>query len=228
MKIKSVLKLLMLAVVLIVSLSFAGCSLVDSGDQFDDSGLSRKASKTEKSGGKPTDFTATVTLFKDLSNTGSEQTNDISDHIRLTGEQLSTTYPVIEGLNQSIDSPIWGLIAGKEVEMTNITNYNLDPLTFDINGSNHSTINIVDEDGNVVVTLEAHGTIVGNIFYGGAVLDMNWTSVGSGINARGKITGDFYWFDGLDEAFEPISLPSTSENPFGIPYGDFKLTGTYN
>jgi len=159
-----------------------------------------------------------------------------SNHFRTTEEQLSTTYEdIFEVEPQFIDSDGWDLIDGKEVFMTNITNYNLD-LVFDsvtgdiiggtgmINGSNHSIINIIDTDDEgeikeIVVTLEAHGTIVGN-FFTGAVLDMNWTSVkDSGTfegRARGKITGSFYWV--YDDSVDGL---------VASPYGNFTITGTY-
>jgi hypothetical protein len=222
MKIKSVLKLLMLAVVLIVSLSFAGCNLVDGGDQFDDSGLSRKVASENK----PKEFYAEVTLNKislhDPLKMGS------SNHYRMIEEQLSTIHEDLFKIDpQFIDSG-WSLLNGQEVVMTNITNYNMDE-DGNINGSNHSTINIMSynediENYELVLTLEAHGTIVGNLITG-AFLDMNWTSVkGSGTfkgNARGKITGYFFWHEVQnDEDGNPIIVPI-------YPYGDFELTGTY-
>jgi hypothetical protein len=217
MKTKSVLKLLVLAVVLIVSVSFSGCNLVDSGVQFDDSELSRKVASENK----PTGFDASVTLYITVPDFASLVPLGQSNHHRVTDEQLSSDseYPIVSKCD---------LFGGNTVVMTNITNYNLDgdllPFIYgldlngtgDINGSNHSTIKIMDGTTTVMI-LEAHGTIVGN-YLDGAYLDMNWTSVkGSGTfkgNARGKITGDFYWVYG-------------PEGPVASPYGIFNLTGTY-
>jgi len=226
MKKKSVLKLLIIAaVVLIVSVSFAGCNLVDSEVQFDDSGVSRGVSEDKKAPeNKPTYFEATVLVFK--ANDLKPKEMGQSNHLRMTDELLSGTGILSDDVELG-----WN---GKNILMTNITNYNLDldmeafleDYTIDgsgsINGSNHSIIDIKDVDGNVLMTLEAHGTIVGN-FFDSAFLDMNWTSVEG--NARGKITGNFYWFYHSDG----VPILDENENPIPIhPFGDFKLTGTYN
>lgn len=104
--------------------------------------------------------------------------------------------------------------------MNNVTNYNLDPVSGEISGSNHSVIQVVDEAMQVVAVLQANGTIDGSLL--GAEIAMNWTLKevnGKKVNARGKVGGLFTWavFD-----YETMSLQ------YILPNGTFTLTGTYN
>ena len=88
MKTKSVLKLLILAVVLIVSVSFAGCNLVDNEAQFDDSGLSRDMSETKKAENKPTGFTATVLVGQFPGSVVTKEPSGNSDRYKTIEETL--------------------------------------------------------------------------------------------------------------------------------------------
>jgi hypothetical protein len=140
-----------------------------------------------------------------------------SNHHKTIEETLySAQYGPYGGLIESD----WDLLDGKNVVMSNVTNYNLDPVTGEISGSNHSVINVVDVAGNVVLTLDANGVLDGSLL--GATIDMNWVAketYGAKLQARGKVAGIFTWavFNYKTMALEYI-----------LPNGTFTLSGTYN
>jgi len=213
---KSISRLLSTVTILILLLGFSGCSLIDNGLEVDEGAERRlKEDTPANTASKPTDFTATVKLFQDYESVKTLHMGQ-SNHNRTVEETLLTLFdPISSG---------WGLLDGKKVQMSNVTNYNLDELTGAISGSNHSTINIIDE-GKVILTLSANGTIEGN-FFTGANIQMNWvTSESKGsspVKARGKITGTFYWVNIKDTT--DFSNPVYHKPPYGV----FELTGTYN
>ncbi len=212
-------KKILLVVGLVVLLgAFVGCDM-----SMDESVLSRgltesttvEARKIGKSG-SPESFTATVNLYQDLGSVVTEH-KGTSNHYKTVEETLySFAYGPYGGTIKSD----WPLLDGKNVIMNNVTNYNLDPVSGEISGSNHSVIQVVDEAMQVVAVLQANGTIDGSLL--GAEIAMNWTLKevnGKKVNARGKVGGLFTWavFD-----YETMSLQ------YILPNGTFTLTGTYN
>lgn len=212
-------KKILLVVGLVVLLgAFVGCDM-----SMDKSVLSRgltesttmEARKIGKSGA-PVSFTATVNLYQDLGSVVTEHKGN-SNHYKTVEETLqSFAYGPYGGTIKSD----WPLLDGKNVIMNNVTNYNLDPVSGEISGSNHSVIQVVDEAMQVVAVLQANGTIDGSLL--GAEIAMNWTLKevnGKKVNARGKVGGLFTWavFD-----YETMSLQ------YILPNGTFTLTGTYN
>ncbi len=215
MKIKKINKVLLSAVVLIVLVSLAGCNMVDGGLQFDDA-----ASRTMKiatgetvvavQSKAPKSFYATVNMYQDYTSVVTNH-NENNNHYKTVEETL---YSVAYGPYGGTITSNWDLLNGKNVVMTNVTNYNMDPVTGAISGSNHSVINVVDETGAIVLTLQADGVVDGSLF--GAEINMNWVakeSAGAKVNARGKVTGTFVWM--VYGAVTPI-----------LPNGTFTLTGT--
>ena len=203
-------KLIFAAIVLLVLVGFAGCNIVDGGLQVEDA-MSRKVGTAPGQGdrtqptGAPKAFTATVTLYQDTKSVVTRPSGE-SNHYKTVAETLESYL--------AIESSDWDLLVGKHVVMSNVTNYNADYATFPvpISGTNHSVIDIIDENGDTVLTLQANGTLNGSYIFG-AEIDMNWVvkdSYGAKVNARGKVSGMFVWF-GKE-----------------VPEGTFTLTGTYN
>ena len=219
MKTNSVLKLLILAVVLIVSVSFAGCNLDGNGLQLDDSGLSRKMSnKTEKSLEiDPTGFTATVLVGQVEDSVVTKEPSGNSNRYKTLEETLVGT----------VETSSWTEFIGAEVIMQNVTNYEQVFLNYNydygfeysvasISGTNHSTITItmknLDGTSGEVITLKANGKIDGDTLQG-AMVDMKFNSTGQkgqskSIQMKGALSGLFIWF-----------APQA--------YGTFDLIGTY-
>ena len=208
----------------VVFVLLALLSLLISCDMsMDSSVLSRSMSastaetsrKVEKSGA-PASFTATVNVYQQLGSVVTEHKGN-SNHYKTVEETLqSFAYGPYGG---TITSD-WPLLDGKNVIMNNVTNYNLDPVSGAISGSNHSVIQVVDEAKQVVAVLQANGTIDGSLL--GAEISMNWTLkevLGKKINARGKVGGLFTWAVFNDE---------TMSLEYILPNGTFTLTGTYN
>ena len=208
----------------VVFVLLALLSLLISCDMsMDSSVLSRSMSastaetsrKVEKSGA-PASFTATVNVYQQLGSVVTEHKGN-SNHYKTVEETLqSFAYGPYGG---TITSD-WPLLDGKNVIMNNVTNYNLDPASGAISGSNHSVIQVVDDAMQVVAVLQANGTIDGSLL--GAKIAMNWTLkevMGKKVNARGKVGGLFTWavFN-----YETMSLE------YILPNGTFTLTGTYN
>ncbi|NLE15661.1 MAG: hypothetical protein GX626_07300 [Spirochaetales bacterium] len=208
----------------VVFVLLALLSLLISCDMsMDSSVLSRSMSastaetsrKVEKSGA-PASFTATVNVYQQLGSVVTEHKGN-SNHYKTVEETLqSFAYGPYGG---TITSD-WPLLDGKNVIMNNVTNYNLDPASGAISGSNHSVIQVVDDAMQVVAVLQANGTIDGSLL--GAQIAMNWTLkevMGKKVNARGKVGGLFTWavFN-----YETMSLE------YILPNGTFTLTGTYN
>jgi len=218
---KSIGKLLLSAAILLIVIGFAGCDLVGNNAELD--ATSRKATAAPEAG--PKTFTATVTMTQVL---GSVDTTDMgnSDHKLAENEQLFSgyiDYDTFSPVFTPISSPEWDLIDGAYATMENTTNYNLDfdlqtfQGTGELNGSNHSDILITDMYGSPIMTMNANGTIVGNLVTG-ATLSMNWVAgnVPEKIKASGTITGTFFWFD-LSSG-TPVQI---------VPYGLFTITGRY-
>ncbi len=221
---KSIWKLLLSAAILLVVIGFAGCDLVGNSAELDAS--SRKAAAAPKAG--PKTFSATVMMTQVL---GSVDTTNMgnSNHKRAENEQLFSgyiDYDTGSAVFTPISSPEWDLLDGAYATMENTTNYNLDldlqtfQGTGELNGSNHSVIYITTGPGgtgNLNMTMQANGTIVGN-FFTGATLSMNWVAgnVPEKIKASGTITGTFFWFD-LSTG-SPVQI---------VPYGLFTITGRY-
>lgn len=220
-KIKKINKVLLSAVVLVVLISFAGCNIVDGGLQVDDA-TSRKMNITSDESVKnnqaksPKSFTATVNMYQVQGSVVTSKKGN-SNHYKTVEETLQSY--ALGPYGGTITSD-WDLLNGKNVVMTNVTNYNRDPDTGAISGSNHSVINVVDENKQIILTLQANGVVDGSLF--GAEINMNWVakeSAGAKVNARGKITGTFVWM-GIDY--------QTGEIFQILPNGNFTLTGTYN
>ncbi|MBL7006973.1 MAG: hypothetical protein ISR78_07830, partial [Spirochaetia bacterium] len=204
---KSVANLLILAAVLIVSLSFAGCNMIDNGVQLDDSAESRKVSKAEAEDNKPTEYTAVVVVYQDPD---SVVTLPVG-----AGGRYRTTEETLVGA--VISSTGWDALAGAGVSMSNVTNFALDsPLpdgSYPLTGTNHSDIEISLENGELM-TMKANGQLEGS-FPAAAEVTMNFSSTGNTIvNIQGTLTGLFVWYVAY-------------LNPSQPPYGYFTLTGTY-
>lgn len=221
MKMKSVKKVLVPVLLIALFSVFLGCDLAVGGLQMDNMtgrSMESNAAKAEAvaKGKGPTSFTATVNMYQDYTSVVT-RTMGNSNHYKTIEETLySAQYGPYGGLIESD----WDLLNGKNVVMSNVTNYNLDPVTGEISGSNHSVINVVDVTGNVVLTLAANGVIDGSLL--GATIDMNWVAketYGAKLQARGKVAGIFTWavFNYEEMALEYI-----------LPNGTFTLSGTYN
>jgi hypothetical protein len=212
---KSSKKLILAVIVLLVLVGFAGCNIVDGGLQVEDV-MSRKVSTAPgqedrtQTTGAPKAFYATVNMYQSAKTDTLDMGN--SNHHKTIKETLQS-FPY-EPYGGAIESN-WDLLDDNFVIMSNVTNYNRDPLTGELSGTNHSVITIVDALKNPILTLQANGTIKGSIF--GAEINMNWVaeeSYGVNVNARGKVGGTFVWLG-----------PGESEI---LPNGTFTLTGTYN
>lgn len=108
------------------------------------------------------------------------------------------------------------MLDGKNVVMKNKTDFNQCPdFPCEISGSNRSVIDIIDQDGKVVLRLQAKGVLYGS-YFGGVDIDMDWVSKKSVVKASGKVSGKFYWDPDYSEPYSPNS-----------PHGTFTLTGTY-
>lgn len=221
MKMKSVKKVLVPVLLIALFSVFLGCDLAVGGLQMDNMtgrSMESNAAKAEAvaKGKGPTSFTATVNMYQDYTSVVT-RTMGNSNHYKTIEETLySAQYGPYGGFIESD----WDLLNGKNVVMSNVTNYNLDPVTGEISGSNHSEINVVDVAGNVVLTLAANGVIDGSLL--GATIDMNWVAketYGAKLQARGKVAGIFTWavFNYEEMALEYI-----------LPNGTFTLSGTYN
>ncbi len=186
-----------------------------------ESALSRSAVQIEELSSRaakqngPTQFTAVVNLYQDYTSVVTEHKGN-SDHYK-TVEETLYSFPY-ESFGGVIESD-WDLLDGKFVIMNNVTNYNLDQETAAISGSNHSVIQIVDAQMQVVATLQANGTIDGSLL--GAEIAMNWVlkdAADKKLHANGKVAGIFTWavFD-----YETMGLS------YILPNGTFTLTGSY-
>jgi hypothetical protein len=205
--------LLTLMVVALVLVAFAGCDLAMDGAV--DRGLdvtSRKAGA-----GAPVEFTATVNMYQDHESVVDRHVGN-SNHYKTEEETLYSSITV-DGMGDfgGVIKSDWDLLDGKHVVMNNVTNYNLDPYTTELSGSNHSSIMILDDSGDVVLELDANGVIEGSLF--GAEIAMNWVSKNSDVKARGKVAGTFVW----------LLIDYSNGNVIQtLPNGTFTLTGTYN
>ncbi|MGE4585090.1 MAG: hypothetical protein AB7C91_10620 [Sphaerochaeta sp.] len=211
-------RLLVVSVLVLALVFLAGCDMSMQGSAVSrgigtlDSAVAPEGVKQQK---KPTAFTASVNVYQDYKSVVTEHKGE-SDHYKTVAETL---YSVPYGSFGGAIVSDWDLLNGKYVIMDNITNYNLDGLSGELAGSNHSVIKIMDEGMQVVATLEANGTIKGSLL--GAELSMNWVLKDSslaGLNARGKITGTFTW---------AVFNYETMELEYILPNGTFSLTGTY-
>lgn len=180
--------------------------------------LTRSAAKQEVS--------ATVTLYQDFKNVVTQDMG--SSHHHKTLEETLTSLGMVDSENDSFGvSSEWDLISGAQVVMSNETNYNLDgelteegdPIlgtgTFDLWGSNHSSITFMKDDVPVL-TLRAHGRIEGNLLTG-ADISMNWVvaeDYGNRVKGTGKVSGTFNWVFPADD---PLG---------GWPRGTFTLSGS--
>ena len=188
---------------------FTGCDvrvesrLSDAQLTADSRGIS-----TQK-GNKKQDFYATVTVEQLFGSVVTEHKGK-SNHYKTIEETLLSDGGAIES--------DWDLLNGKDVVMTNETNYNLDELTGEISGANHSIINVVDSDENVVLTLKANGTIKGSLF--GAAVKMHFViedSYDLGVKGNGSVDGLFVW---------AVFNPDMSVT-YILPNGTFTLNGSF-
>lgn len=205
-----------LGVLALMMVLFVSCDM-----SLTESAFSRSAVQTEELSSraakqnKPTSFTAVVNLYQDYQSVVTERKGN-SNHYK-TVEETLYSFPY-ESFGGVIESD-WDLLDGKFVVMNNVTNYNLDPQTAELSGSNHSVIQIVDQQMQVVATLQANGTIDGSLL--GAEIAMNWVlkdAPGLKVHANGKVGGIFTWavFD-----YEKMGLS------YILPNGTFTLTGSY-
>lgn len=217
---KRVTKLVLVFAALVVLLGAWGCDMTSAEMQVSD--LESRSSSASSSGsstktGAPVAFTATVDLYQpDPLGVVTQNMGNSNHHKTLEETLWSYEYYTYGGAIVSD----WDLLDGKHVVMNNVTNYNLDPDTGEISGSNHSVINVIDETGAVVLTLQANGVLAGSIL--GADIAMNWVAkdaAGAKINAKGKIDGTFKW---------AVFNPETMAVEYSIlPNGTFLMTGTY-
>ncbi len=148
------------------------------------------------------------------------------------GDRWRTTEEVLEG---EILFSSWDVLEDKQVVMSNFTNFHffIDEYDEDIpygnaSGTNHSSIEIVEDCGSTIMTMKANGKLAGYIPLS-ANLEMNFSSTGPGPNVRGELSGTFIWSlqsdamvgKALLEKLKKIGGPSLPEGPFGI----FELTG---
>lgn len=205
-----------LGVLALMMVLFVGCDMSMSESAFSRSAVQSEelSSRAVKSNGR-TPFTAVVNLYQDYQSVVTEHKGN-SNHYK-TVEETLYSFPY-ESFGGVIESD-WDLLDGKFVIMNNVTNYNLDPQTAELSGSNHSVIQIVDEQMQVVATLQANGTIDGSLL--GAEIAMNWVlkdAPGKKIHANGKVGGIFTW---ADFDYETMGLS------YILPNGTFTLTGSY-
>ena len=214
MSIKKIKSLFIAAVILIGLTGFIGCDMTDGALQGA-AATSRKLEAVSSEEAR-TEFTATVNLYQDYMHVVTQDMGNSNHHKTVEETLYSYQYGPYGGTIVSD----WELLNGKNVVMTNITNYNLDPLTGEIGGSNHSVINIVDDYGNVVLSLDANGRLAGNLF--GAEINMNWNisnaSKDVGVKANGKVSGTFVWMGFDTETMQVVQV---------LPNGTFTLTGSY-
>lgn len=135
---------------------------------------------------QPTDFTATI-RFKQVRVVNQQQGE--SDRHRTVEEEFVG----------KVTRSTWPEMLGARVKIHNFTNYEMvpgaRPDTFHINGTVHSTIEIIKRGGTL--TIKANGKIEGTI-PSGAHIHMNFNSIaGTGsfadAHARGKLDGRFTW-----------------------------------
>lgn len=220
-------KLVLALVVFLAMVTFAGCDLAmegyDSSVDVQSRSLETTAVATAnvKKNNAPQAFSASVNLYQDYTSVVTRDMGNSNHHKTVEETLYSIPLEIEEGvfLGGAIESD-WDLLDGKYVVMGNVTNYNLDEETTLLNGSNHSTITIVDELMRPILTLDANGVLEGSLF--GAEISMNWVakeSYGLDVKARGKVEGTFVWLaiDG-----------STGELQQILPNGTFVLSGTYN
>ncbi len=208
-------KLLIAATILLSVVSFTGCDASLQSSEVVSRKVSADTSQEEvssKDNAKQA-FSATVNLYQDYLNVVTLDMGN-SDHHKTIEETLySYEYEPYGGTIVSD----WDLLNGKNVVLSNVTNYNLDPDTGEISGSNHSVINIVDAYGAVVLSLQANGNLKGSLF--GAEINMSLNSSNdSDVKVSGKVNGTFVWM-GLDY--------ETGEISEILPNGTFIFTGTY-
>ena len=214
MGLKKIKMLFVVATILMAIVSFTGCdSTIQSADV-----ASRKQSAASSQGKGPSAshgrkaFTATVNMYQDYESVITVDMGNSNHHKTVQEYLYSQQYGPYGG-------PIvsdWDLLNGKNVVMSNTTNYNLDPVTGEIGGSNHSVINIVDENGVVVLSLQANGNLDGSLF--GAEINMNMVAKKSDVKVNGKVQGTFVWMGINYETGETIQI---------LPNGTFTFTGTY-
>ncbi len=184
-------------------LTAAGCSMVDTGETFEENAGSRKAAPAR------VPFEAVITV-----------------------QQIEAdTYPVGSGphwktedetLLGNVVSSDWPLLEGAAVVMDNRTNFNLNPLypdygfyPADIKGTNHSNVTITALTGENL-SFTANGSIEG-VFPVEAGVNMRFSLTGpsdggSVSNVNGSLEGSFTWVFYGD-------IPAAQ--------GTFKLTGFY-
>jgi hypothetical protein len=202
-------KIAIISVVILIMVSvFTGCEVkVESRlSEAQFTADSRGVSSQEEN--KKEDFYATVTVYQDYLNVVTEHKGK-SNHYKTIEETLYSDGGAIVS--------DWDLLNGKDVEMTNETNYNLDYATGEISGANHSIINVVESDGSVILTLKANGTIKGSLL--GAAVKMHFViedSYGLDIKGNGTIEGSFVWAELTMGGIEKIT-----------PYGTFTLNGSF-
>ncbi|AEV30674.1 hypothetical protein SpiGrapes_2924 [Sphaerochaeta pleomorpha str. Grapes] len=217
---KKIKNLFIVATILVILVSFIGCDLSDAtlqGAAATSRKLGAVSSQEELASVDTTRtaFTATVNLYQDYANVVTQDMGNSNHHKTIEETLYSYQYGPYGGTIVSD----WDLLNGKNVVMTNITNYNLDPVTGEIGGSNHSVINIVDDYGNVILSLDANGNLKGSLF--GAEINMNWNAKNSkvsGVKANGKVSGVFVWMGFNPETNEVVQI---------LPNGTFTLTGSY-
>ena len=207
-------KLLIVATILLSVIGFTGC---DSSLQSSDLASRKLSAVSGQKNGSAKDtvrktFSATVNLYQDYLNVVTVDMGNSNHHKTVEETLYSYQYGPYGG---SIVSD-WDLLNGKNVVMSNVTNYNLDPVTTEISGSNHSMIDIVDEYGEVVLRLQANGNLSGSLF--GAEINMSWVAKDSDVKANGNVQGTFVWMGVNNETGEVEQI---------LPNGTFTLTGTY-
>lgn len=201
-------KIAIISVVILIMVSvFTGCEvkvesrLSDAQFAADSRGISTQEEN------KKQDFYATVTVEQLDGSVVFEQKGK-SNHYKTIEETL---------LSSGAIESVWDVLNGKDVVMTNKTNYNQDDQTGEISGANHSIINVVESDGSVILTLKANGTIKGSVF--GAAVKMHFViedSYGLDIKGNGTIEGSFVWAELTMGGIEKIT-----------PYGTFTLNGSF-
>ena len=214
MEIGRIKKLLVGAIILVAIVSFTGCDAtmqnVDVASRKQSTQSTQVEGSSDSQGRKA--FTATVNLYQDYESVVTVDMGNSNHHKTVEENLYSYQYGPYGGAIVSD----WDLLNGKNVVMSNVTNYNLDPATGVIGGSNHSVITIVDEYGSIVLSLQANGNLDGSLF--GAEINMNMNSKNSDVKVNGKVNGTFVWI-GVDY--------STGETFQILPNGTFTLTGTY-
>ncbi|MBI9095391.1 MAG: hypothetical protein JEY71_10960 [Sphaerochaeta sp.] len=214
MSIGKIKKLLIAATILLSVVSFTGCDSSLQSSEVVSRKVSADSSQEEvssKDNAKKT-FSATVNLYQDHANLVTLDMGNSNHHKTIEETLYSYQYGPYGGTIVSD----WDLLNGKNVVMTNVTNYNLDPVTGEISGSNHSVINIVDAYGAVVLSLQANGNLKGSLF--GAEINMSLNSIKQDVKVNGKVSGTFVWM-GINY--------QTGETYQILPNGTFTLTGTY-